>query len=133
MVIVDSSVWIDYFSGVRNAQTEWLDREAESQRFGLTAFILCEVLQGVRDESQAARIEAELRRFEILNNDDTVVAIRAAQNYRTIRATGRTVRSTIDSLIAAFCIEHGHALLHRDRDFDAFEDLCGLVVVHPEQ
>ena len=131
MVIVDSSVWVDYFNGVRNPETDWLEAELHQQRLGLTAAILCEVLQGVRNDRQAAHIEAELQRLEILDGGDADVAVEAARNYRKLRARGRTPRGTIDALIATFCIEYGHSLLHRDRDFDAFEELCGLVVVHP--
>lgn len=131
MVIVDSSVWVDYFNGVRNPETDWLVAEIRQRRFGLTAAILCEVLQGVQHEPQALEIESELRNLEILGGGDANVAVQAARNYRKLRARGRTPRGAIDALIATFCIEHGHSLLHRDRDFDAFEELCGLVVVHP--
>jgi predicted nucleic acid-binding protein len=58
-------------------------------------------------------------------------AIDAARNYRQLRAAGRTTRNTIDLLIATHCIRHQHSLLHRDRDFDAFEDILGLTVIHP--
>ncbi len=132
MVIVDSSVWVDYFNGVRNPETDWLVAEIRQRRFGLTVAILCEVLQGVQHERQALEIEAELRNLEILEGGDAHVAVQAARNYRKLRARGRTPRGAIDALIATFCIEHGHSLLHRDRDFDAFEELCGLIVVHPE-
>ena len=129
MVIVDSSVWVDYFRGVRNAETDWLDAESGRQRLGLTAIILCEVLQGVRDERQAAIVEARLRTFELLEGDGPTLALKAARNYRKLRAHGRSPRGVVDGLIATFCIEQGHGLLHRDRDFDAYEDLLGLVVV----
>lgn len=78
-------------------------------------------------------IEAELRKLEILDGGDADVAVRAARNYRKLRERGRTRRGAIDALIATFCIERGHALLHRDLDLDAFEKLCGLVVVHPKR
>ncbi len=131
MVIVDTSVWIDYFNDVRNPETNWLEAEIEQRRFGLTASILCEVLQGVGSERRAGEMEAELRKLEILEGGDADVAARAAWNYRKLRARGRTPRGAIDALIATLCIERGHALLHRDRDFDAFEEHCGLVVIHP--
>ena len=132
MIVVDSSVWIDYFNGARNPETDWLESEAGNHRFALTPLILCEVLQGVRDERQAARLEAQLKKFEILDGGGVLIGIQTARNQRTLRASGRTVSSTIDAMVATFCIERGHSLLHRDRDFDAFEDLCGLVVVHPK-
>lgn len=132
MVIVDSSVWVDYFNDVENPETVWLDAEMDRQRLALTPAILCEVLKGVGSERRSREIEAELRRLEILSGADAPIAVRAAANYRKLRARGRSPRGTIDALIATLCIERGHALLHRDRDFDAFEEHCGLIVVHPE-
>lgn len=131
MVIVDSSVWIDYFNGVSNPHTEWLEVQLEHQRLGLTAIILCEVLQGVRSERKAAEVEAELRKLEVFDAGDAELAAHAARNSRTLRSRGKTVRTTIDVLIATFCLRGGHSLLHRDRDFDPFEELLGLSVIHP--
>lgn len=131
MVIVDSTVWIDYFKGQRNAQTDWLDEQMDRQRFGLTSIILAEVLQGATSERDARRLEAELLRLEVFENLTAGIAVASGRNYRTLRAGGVTPRKTIDVLIATFCIEGGHALLHRDRDFDPFEQQLGLVVIHP--
>lgn len=132
MVIVDSTVWIDYLNGARTPHTEWLDRELGSQRLALTDLILCEVLQGVRDERQAEATYRELSKLEILSMGGVELAVAAAKNYRKLRAQGRTVRKTIDCLIATFCLLDGHALLHNDRDFDHFEKALGLRVIHPE-
>jgi predicted nucleic acid-binding protein len=91
--------------------------------------VMLEVLQGARDEAHAARIERNLRShiLQPMTNDD--LAVRAARNYRTMRAGGVTVRKTIDLIIGTFCIEMGHWLLHDDQDFDAMETLLGLSVV----
>ncbi len=130
MVIVDSTVWVDYFNGLHNPETDWLDTELDQQRIGLTTIILCEVLQGVRDVRKAARVEAELLKLEVFESGGVALAVQAARNYRTLRSRGRTVRKTIDVLIATFCLREQHSLLHRDRDFDPFEELLGLSVIH---
>jgi predicted nucleic acid-binding protein len=131
MTIVDTTVWIDYLGGTTNPHTEWLDRELNQQRLGLTDLILCEVLQGIRADSTFARIRCDLSRFEIFDTGGEALAVASAQNYRFLRARGHTVRKTIDCLIATFCISGGHTLLHRDRDFDLFEKHLGLRFVHP--
>jgi len=131
VVIVDSTVWVDYFHGLHNPETEWLEVQLDQQRLGLTTIILCEVLQGVRDERKALAVETDLVRLEVFEMPSVVLTVQAAKNYRSLRRRGRTVRKTIDVLIATFCIEERHALLHRDRDFDPFEELLGLSVVHP--
>ena len=131
MVIVDSTVWVDYFNGQQNPQTDWLDEQMDRQRFGLTSIILAEVLQGATSDRDARRLETELLRLEVFENLTAVIAVASGRNYRALRSLGHTPRKTIDVLIATFCIESGHALLHRDRDFDPFERQLGLVVVHP--
>ena len=131
MVIVDTTVWIDYLRGLRNKQTDYFDRELGRQRFGLTDLILCETLQGVGDENTFTRVLRELRKFEVFETGSLELAIEAARNFGKLRRRGRTVRKTIDSLIATFCLRHGHSLLHRDRDYDHFEDFLGLTVIHP--
>jgi predicted nucleic acid-binding protein len=131
MVIVDTTVWIDYLGGVGNAESDWLDREAGRQRLGLTDLILCEVLQGIRDDITFERVLRELRRFEVFETGDAELAIAAARNFRNLRQRGYTVRKTIDCWIATFCIRERHSLLHRDRDFDPFESLLGLPVIRP--
>ena len=131
MVIVDTSVWVDYFNGAQTSQTDWLDLEVEQQRLGLTDLILCEVLQGVRDERQAGEVRRALLKFEMFTMGGIDLAVTAALNYRVLRTRGRTVRKTIDCLIATFCLIDGHALIHNDRDFDPFEQVLGLRVIHP--
>lgn len=131
MTIVDTTVWVDYLRGFSNPETEYLDRILATERLGLTDLILCEVLQGVDGESSAARVLRELRRFEIFDTGNQNLAIESAKNFRVLRRHGRTVRKTIDSLIATFCVTHGHSLLHRNRDFDHFERALGLRVIQP--
>lgn len=131
MVIVDTTVWVDYFQGIRNPETDWLDAELDRQRLGLTDIILCEVLQGVRDESSANDVERRLLKLELFEAGGADLAREAARNYRALRSRGRTVRKTIDCLIATFCIRERYSLLHRDRDFDPFEQFLDLSVIHP--
>ena len=131
MVIVDSSVWIDYFRGLENSHTLWLDSQFERRRLGLTDLNLCEVLQGVRDEREFAAARAELLQFEVFATGGLVVALHAAENFRRLRSRGLSIRNLVDCWIATFCIREGHELLHRDRDFDPFERELGLRVVKP--
>lgn len=131
MVIVDTTVWVDYLNGLATPQALWLDREASRQRLGLLDLIVCEILQGLSSEAEATRVLRHLAWFAILETGGVELASHAARNYRRLRARGRTVRKTIDCLIATYCLQHGHVLLHRDRDFDAFEELLGLQVLHP--
>lgn len=131
MVIVDTSVLVDFINGVANPETEWLDLRLEHQRFGLTTLILTEVLMGLRTERDAAIVRGELEHFEIIELHERELAIDAARHYRSLRGDGLTVRKMTDLLIATHCIRLQHALLHRDRDFDAFEQHLGLKAVHP--
>lgn len=131
MVIVDTSVWIDFLNAVTNPETEWLDLRLDTERVGLTTIVLTEVLQGLRDEREAAAVQAELLKFEVIDVIDVALATEAALNYRRLRQAGRTIRKTVDVLIATYCIREQHSLLHRDRDFDEFEERLGLMVIHP--
>jgi len=130
MVIVDTTVWIDYLGGILNPETEWLDREMPFQRIGLTDMILCEVLQGIRDTGESRLIRDQLLTFDVFPMGGAENAIAAAANYRTLRQSGYTVSKTIDCWIATFCLLTGNQLLHRDRDFNPFEKVLGLQVLH---
>lgn len=130
MIIVDTTVWVDYFRGARNPETDWLDREAHQTRIGLTDLILCEVLQGVTSDREFALIQGELLKFELFQAGGLELAIAAARNFRSMRKRGLTVRKMVDCLIATFCLANGHSLLHRDRDFDVFERNLRLFVLH---
>lgn len=131
MIIVDTTIWIDYFNGIRTLHTDWLDVQLARQRLGLTDLILCEVLQGVRDDRQWQQLRRDLLKFEVFETGGIDLAVAAAQNYRTLRRQGLTVRATIDGLIATFCLLNGYELVHNDRDYNAFESALGLKVVHP--
>ena len=130
-MIVDTTVFVDYLRGLQNAETEYFDRELGRLPFGLTDLILCEVLQGVTDEKAFARVLRELRKFEVFDTGGQNLAIAAARNFRNLRQRGCTVRKTIDCLISTFCLRDGHSLLHRDRDFEPFEEILPLAVIHP--
>src|ERR1700739_2764913 len=131
MIVVDTTVWIDYLGGTINPHTEWLDRELGRQPFALTDLILCEILQGIRAESAFKEVRRHLSSFEVFDTGGEALAVASAQNYRFLRSQGHKVRKTNDGLIATFCITQGHTLLHRDRDFDAFEKHLGLQVIPP--
>ena len=131
MVIIDTTVWVDYFHGVDNSETAWLDAELDRQRLALPDIILCEVLQGVRDDAAAKQVERSLLKLEVFETGGVALAREAAGNYRAVRSRGHTVRKTIDCLIATFCLREQLSLLHRDRDFDPFERFLGFSVIHP--
>ena len=120
MILVDSSVWIDYFRGTPTAEAEKLDALLGSELIATGDFILVEVLQGFasdRDFNQARQLLTSLRLVDIAGQD---IAVQAAKNFRSLRNKGITVRKTIDTLIATRCIESDYALLYSDRDFDVF-------------
>ncbi|MEE4331669.1 MAG: PIN domain nuclease [Wenzhouxiangella sp.] len=129
MTLVDSSVWIDYFRGVPSPQTDWLDSKLGQQPILIGDLILAEVLQGFRRQRDFDRARQLLSAFETVRLCSPDLAIKAADHFRTLRARGVTVRKTIDTLIATWCIETGCELLHKDRDFEAFERHLGLRVV----
>ena len=131
MVIVDTTVWVDYLRGVRSPQTSWLERELPRQRLGILDLILCEVLQGIRDERQFEDTLATLLKLEVYQTGGIEMATSTARNFQTLRRSGFTVRKTIDCWIATFCILNGLILLHNDRDFQPFEAVLGLKVIHP--
>jgi predicted nucleic acid-binding protein len=132
MVIVDSSVWINAFRSSITPQTSWLIAAMSEKQIGLTSLILCEVLRGVRFDWQFRETEQKLLSLVVFERTSAALAVAAAQNFRTLQRRGITVRKTVDCLIATFCIEEGHELLHQDSDFDGFEEHLGLRVIHPE-
>jgi len=131
VILVDSSVWIDYFNGRATPEADLLDRLLGAERLLIGDLIFAEVLQGFRSESDFSRVLRLLGTLEFSPMVGREIAILAAQNYRRLRARGVTVRKTIDALIATFCIARSHVLLHSDRDFDAFERHLGLGVLRP--
>jgi predicted nucleic acid-binding protein len=129
MVIVDSTVWIDYLNGASAPHTTWLEDHLTQERLGLLDLMVCEVLQGLGSDKEAAAVLTQLKRFEIFETGGVDLAASAAANYRNLRSRGITVRKTMDCLIATWCIRQGHSLLHNDRDFDPFEKHLALSVV----
>jgi predicted nucleic acid-binding protein len=129
VIVVDSSVWIAHFRAHDIRPTRKL--EALDLDIGLLVgdIILLEVLRGARSTSDARRIETGLRRFEIVPMLGDRLAIKAAENYRFLRGLGITVRKTPDLIIGTYCIEHRHALLHDDRDFEPMRAHLGLQVL----
>lgn len=128
MILVDSSVWVEYFKGSITTQTEMLDGLLGQQPLAIGDLILTEVLQGFdneRDFSHAKRMLTSLMVVELGGRD---IAIQAAKNFRALRKLGVTVRKTIDTVIATRCIDSGYELLHNDRDFDPFAKYLGLRV-----
>lgn len=130
-LLVDSSVWIDYFNGGRTPETDLLDRSLGRRPIVVGDLILAEVLQGFRRERDYRAARQALLRFPILELCGTEIALASAENYRRLRERGVTVRRTIDCLIASACLRRGLALLHADRDFDPFERHLGLLVARP--
>lgn len=131
MIIVDTTVWIDYLRGAHTQQVKWLERELDRQPLGILDLVLCELLQGVSTEKQATELQADLEQFVLFETGGRALAVATAKNYRELRAKGITIRKTIDCYIATFCIQNDHALLHNDHDFEPFEQELGLGVVHP--
>jgi len=130
MIVVDSSIWIGQLRRSRSDKIETLARIRNPATSILVGdLVLLEVLQGARNDRHAAEIERELRVFRIERMLDDGIAVKAAANYRALRDRGITVRKTIDLIIATFCVERGHSLLHDDRDFDPVAAHLGLRVV----
>jgi predicted nucleic acid-binding protein len=132
VILVDSSVWIDYFRGTATPEAEKLDVLLGMEPLATGDLILTEVLQGFgsdREFNQARKLLTSLVVVELGGQD---IAIQAAKNFRTLRARGITVRKTIDTVIATRCIESGHTLLFSDRDFDPFVQYLGLRSVFSE-
>ncbi len=131
MILVDSSVWVDYFNGAQSRETDFLDSMLGIEPVAIGDLILTEVLQGFRSDADyqtAKSLLLGLTVFELLGKD---LAIRAADNYRALRRRGLTVRKTVDCVIATFCIERGLPLLYTDRDFEPFTKSLGLVSALP--
>ena len=126
MILVDSSVWIDYFRGIAAPQAAKLDSLLGTELIATGDLILTEVLQGFvidRDFNQARKL---LTSLVIVDLAGQTIAIKAAENFRALRSFGISVRKTIDTLIATHCIESRLPLLYSDRDFDPFVAHLGL-------
>lgn len=130
MILIDASVWIDFFNGRDNPGTERLADLLEdgAAPLGMADLVLFEVLRGFRHPEDFLAARQALAALPVVELGGERNAVAAAEHYRALRAHGVTVRSPVDVLLASCCIEHGHALLHGDRDFDALETLRGLRV-----
>jgi predicted nucleic acid-binding protein len=126
VILVDSSVWIDYFRGTTNAQAEKLDLLLGIEPIATGDLCLAEVLQGFRNERHFVQARDLMMSLVIVNLGGRDTAIQAAKNFRTLRTKGITVRKTIDTIIATRCIQDGFTLLFSDRDFDPFVEHLGL-------
>jgi predicted nucleic acid-binding protein len=129
LILVDSSVWIDYFNGTFTVQTEKLDGLLDSELIAVGDLILTEVLRGFSDERDFARARKMLTTLTVVELGGRDIAIQAARNFRKLRKLGITVRKTIDTIIATRCIESDFDLLHNDRDFEPFVEHLALRVV----
>jgi len=125
-ILVDSSVWIDYFNGVDTPQSDLLHGLLGKAPLALGDLILAEILQGFRREKDWETARDQLLQFPVHHLGGVETALRSSRYFRFLRRRGITVRKTIDCLIATFCIDNDIALLHSDRDFKPFEEHLGL-------
>jgi predicted nucleic acid-binding protein len=129
LILVDSSVWIDYFNGAATAQADKLDGLLGREFLTIGDLILTEVLQGFTDDRDFVKARRLMTSLTIVQIGGPEIAVVAAQNFRYLRKRGVTVRKTIDTMIATRCIESGYDLLHSDRDFEPFVQHLGLRVL----
>jgi predicted nucleic acid-binding protein len=127
VILVDTSVWVDYFNGVASPPAEQLDRLLGEEFILLGDLVLTEILQGFSSERAAAAALEKLRAFTFVSMVGWEIAVKAAENYRVLRRKGVTVPKTVDLWIGTFCIEYGCRLLHNDRDFQPMVDHLGLI------
>lgn len=131
MIVVDTTVWIDFFKGANTSEERYLQELiTEGRSIALTDLIFCEILQGIREDREYERIRRLLLQFPIFQMDRLPLFEQAAMIYRTCRKQGVTIRKTIDCLIAAVCIANDLALFHKDSDFDRMARVISLTI-HP--
>lgn len=130
MILVDSSVWIDYFRSADTPQVALLDSLFGRSPLAVGDVIAAEVLQGVHDEREFRLVKRTFEAFERIDIAGYELAVKASENYRSLRAKGITIRKTIDTLIATRCIEDRLTLLHADKDFEPFTEHLGLKVAY---
>ncbi|MBM3284330.1 MAG: PIN domain nuclease [Candidatus Aminicenantes bacterium] len=129
MILVDSSIWIDYFNGEKTRETDWLDAALGNKPIIMGDLILAEVLQGFQNENDFRTAKDLLLDFPFMEMVGKTIAIKSAINYRFLRKKGVTVRKTIDVMIGTFCIHHNFSLLHDDSDFDPLEKYLKLKII----
>ena len=128
MILVDSSVWIDFFRGERLASSAALAQclGDASVEVGMADLVLFEVMRGFREGKLMREAEKLMRALPQVEIGGSEQVLKAAERYRRLRVQGRTVRSPIDVLLASYCMTHGHVLLHRDADFESLKTLGDL-------
>ena len=129
MILVDSSVWIDYFNGRETDETDWLDSAIGNKHIIVGDLILTEILQGFQSDNDFRTAKNLLLDFPFIEMVGQELAIKSALNYRFLRKKGVTVRKTIDVMIGTFCIHYQCSLLHDDRDFDPIEKYLKLTTI----
>ena len=131
MILVDSSVWIDYFNGIDTWQTARLDQLLAGELLFTVDIIIAEVLQGFRSDSDFEKAKLALAVLPCYPLSGYDVAVQSAFHYRRLRQLGVTIRKTVDMIIATFCIQHQYHLLHNNKDFDDISKHLGLLVIAP--
>lgn len=129
MIFVDTSVWVDFFNGRDSLKISYLIEAIQNERVAIGDLIYTEVLQGFWSDRAfkiCCSLLDSLVMFEMVGKN---IALKSAENYRRLKKSGVTIRKTIDVLIATFCIENGHSLLHADRDFDLIAKHLPLMVL----
>ena len=130
MILVDSSVWIDFLRGTSNRQTEqlvtWLKGSKATVDVGVADLVVFEVMRGFDNPKAQEKVKQLLLDLEVVEIGGLENSLLAAEHYRELRARGYTIASPIDVLLASYCITHNHLLLHRDSDFDVMKTLRGL-------
>jgi hypothetical protein len=129
MIVVDSSIWIDYFNGAISKETDWLDESLGNEPIIMGDIILAEVLQGFQNDKDFKTAKKLLLEFPFMDMIGQELAIKSAINYRSLRQKGITIRKTIDVMIGTFCIHNNFFLLHDDKDFDPLEKHLKLKVM----
>lgn len=129
MILVDTSVWVDYFNGTKTSQAEALNEILGKELVVMGDLILVEVLQGFQNDKDVETARKELLKFPFMDMCSKELAVESALNYRTLRKNGATVRKTMDVLIGTFCIHNQISLLHNDRDFEPMERFLNLKTV----
>lgn len=129
MILVDSSVWVDYFNGKKTSQTDWLDSSLGNTPIVMGDLILTEVLQGFQSDKDYKTASDLLLRIPFMPMSGKDIALESAASYRLLRRKGITVRKTIDVIIGTFCIHYQLPLLHDDRDFDPMVKFLGLEII----
>jgi predicted nucleic acid-binding protein len=130
MILIDSSVWIDYFNGIQTPQTDWLDSSLGNTPIIIGDLILTEVLQGFQSDKDFKIAKDLLFGIPFMPMGGQSLALESAMNYRYLRRKGVTVRKTIDVIIGTFCIHNHLILIHSDRDFDPMVKFLGLEIIN---